>query len=200
MKLVVSSLLIAFASSAVAAAEPAASPAPAKIEAPSSQTLELARRFIKLTVSADQYIEMARAGFMGSTMSQLEGLETDDDFADAEEKLGKVWAKVEPSIRAQLPNLLEAYAEAHAREYTADELQQLITFAGSPAGRASSPGSSGSSSMRWATRTSGSAGASTSRATGAPRYRRVDPHGAVGIEGPLHVVERGDLRIAELHG
>lgn len=126
MKLVVSSLLVAFASSAIAAAAPAqADPNPAKVESVSPDRLDLARRFVDLTVSPDEYMEMMRVGFMASTTSQLADLEDDSDFAAAEEKMGKVFAKIDPLMRAQLPKLLEAYAQAYAREYSADELRQL---------------------------------------------------------------------------
>ena len=136
MKLVVSSLLVAFASSAFAATTPAqADSTPGKVEAVSPERLDLARRFVSLSLTADRYMESTREAFVASTLSRFEDLETDDDWADAEKKMGNVFAKIEPGLRERFPKLIEANAQAYAREYSAAELQQLILFAGSPAGQ-----------------------------------------------------------------
>jgi hypothetical protein len=75
MKLVMSSFLIAFASSALVAEAPAhADPSPAKIEAVSPERLNLARRFVGLSMSPDVYMEQVRVGFMASTSSQFDEL------------------------------------------------------------------------------------------------------------------------------
>lgn len=136
MKPVMSSLLVAFASSALVAAAPAqADPASLKAAAIAPERLELARRFVSLSLSADEYIHQARGDFMASNMPDREDVETDKDLIDAQNELNKVFARFEPIMRAGLPKLFEASSQAYAREYSTDELQQMIAFAGSPAGR-----------------------------------------------------------------
>ena len=135
MKLVMSSFLLAFASSALVAEAPAqADPSPAKAEAVSPERLNLARRFVGLSMSPDVYMEQVRVGFMASTSSQFDELETNERI-QAQNRLGKIYGKIEPGVRAGLPKLFEAYSKAYAREYSADELQQMIAFADTPAGR-----------------------------------------------------------------
>ena len=100
----------------------------------SPERLNLARRFVGLSMSPDVYMEQVRVGFMASTSSQFDELET-NDRVEAQNRLGKIYGRIEPGIRAGLPKLFEAYSKAYAREYSADELQQMIAFADTPAGR-----------------------------------------------------------------
>ncbi len=57
------------------------------------------------------------------------------DNAGAAQRLDKFLARLEPRIRAQMPAILEAQAQAYAREFSQGELEQLVGFAQSPAGR-----------------------------------------------------------------
>lgn len=134
MKLVTSSLLIAFASSALVAAAPAqADPAPVKLEAVSPERLELARRFIAVTDTTD-IIEYTR-----ETMLQVVAYAGDDlddaGKATAKHRVDRYLALAEPKIREAMPELIEANAQAYAREFSADELRQMIAFAQTPAGK-----------------------------------------------------------------
>jgi hypothetical protein len=140
MKLLFTSLAIAFASSTLSAAAPAVSgPAqalpPASTAAPSIQKVELARRFVGAALPADRYIQMVRDSSIIVAAAQMEEIEDAGRKAEAQKDLDHYLALIEPKIREHLPNLLEAYAQAYAREYSADELQQMIAFAGSPAGQ-----------------------------------------------------------------
>ena len=121
MKSLLASLSIAVASSSAIAApniaEPAAAVAPAATPAPSAEQIALARRFVGLTVTADSYMEATRFGFMSSIVAQLEGIETEKGFDEAETKVGKVFDKIEPKLRERLPNLLRPMPRPTRRNF-----------------------------------------------------------------------------------
>lgn len=134
MKLVTPSLLIAFASAALAAGTPAAAdPASAKVEAVSTERLELARRFMAVTDTTD-VMEFTRE--MLFQMAAASGEELGDSGkAAAQHRIDRYLTLAEPKIRAAMPALLEANAQVYAREFSADELRELIAFAQTPAGK-----------------------------------------------------------------
>lgn len=133
MKLVMSSLIVAFASSALVAAAPApAEPAPAAVETVTQERLELARRFIAVTDTTD-VMEFTRE--MLQTVA-FAGEDLDDsEQAAAQHRIDRYLTLAGPKIRAAMPVLLEANAQVYAREFSADELRQLIAFAQTPAGK-----------------------------------------------------------------
>lgn len=136
MKLVHSSLLIAFASSVlVAAAPPSPNPGPAKIEAVSSERLDLARRFVGLTITQQKAADSFRGFEMEAATRYATAFYDEGDDAGIREAVYRVLPKLEPILQAQMPQLLDAYAQAYAREYSADELKAMVAFAGSPAGK-----------------------------------------------------------------
>lgn len=137
MKLVMSSLLVAFASSSVAVAapntaEPVAAVAPAATTAPSAERVALAREFIALTNPTNSIVEMFRIGFWQGVSNSIED---EAVLTEAKAGLDAYLARLEPKVREQAPPLLEAYAQVYAREYSADELRQMNAFAASPVGR-----------------------------------------------------------------
>lgn len=137
MKLVSGSLLVALVSSAAWAAAPQA-PAPVTASQPAAAApaskIELARRFVALTIPPDAMIDSMREGARKMTAA-LEEQFGDGDNPGADQGLDKFFAKLEPRIRAQMPAILEAQAQAYAREFSQGELEQLVGFAQSPAGR-----------------------------------------------------------------
>lgn len=134
MKLVLSSLLIAVASSTLIAAAPAhADPAPAKVELVSAERLELARRFMAVTDTTD-VIEYTRETLLQTIAFSADELD-EADKAHAQHRIDRYLAIAAPQIRAAMPALLEANAQVYAREFSADELRQLIAFAQTPAGK-----------------------------------------------------------------
>jgi hypothetical protein len=141
MKFLFSSLLIAVASSAISAAAPhvAAPLQPAvqspKAEPPTIERIELARRFIGAALSADQFMEAVRSGIAYSVSAGLEADADESAKRDADKDLKHVLALIEPKMRERLPNLFEAYALVYAREFSAEELQQMTAFAQTPAGK-----------------------------------------------------------------
>ena len=134
MKLVMSSLLVAFASSALVAAAPAqADPsAPAKVEAISPERLDLARRFMAVTDTTDILDSYREMLFQASSAGEDLGAK---EKAKVQRRIDRYLALAGPTIRAGEPALVDAYARAYAREFSADELRQLIAFAQTPAGR-----------------------------------------------------------------
>lgn len=136
MKLLLASLSIAVASSTAAAApniaEPVAAEAPAATPAPSAERIALAHKFIALTDPADAIVEMFRIGFWQGVSNSIE-----DEAVLVEAKAGleAYLVRLEPKVREKMPRLTEAYAQAYAREFSAEELQQMIDFAESPVGR-----------------------------------------------------------------
>ena len=141
MKFVSGSLLITLASTAAIAAAPPSAPAPAPAAQASHvvtpERLDLARKFVSATMSGDKYVDYvhqaAAAAASEGVINNADASDTPPDKVMAD--VQKVIAKLEPAMRAQMPKLLEAYAQAYAREFDADELRSMVDFAQSPAGR-----------------------------------------------------------------
>jgi hypothetical protein len=138
MKLVSGSLLVALASTAAIAAAPnpsapAAAPAPTAqaATAASAERLELARRYVALGNSDDLMQEM-RAIMMRSASAEAE---SPDDQAAANRFFDQVFVLAAPKIRERMPTVLEASAQAYAREFSAAELRDMIAFAETPTGK-----------------------------------------------------------------
>ena len=138
MKLLFSALILAGASTLAVAAPQGAEPfQPQGAAQPAPPPLErqmLGRRFVALAFPADRYVAQMRTGMtaMIRAGAQIEGKGTD---AEAEAELSEFFNRAEPKIRERLPNLFEAYAQVYAREFSVDELRQMILFAQSPAGQ-----------------------------------------------------------------
>ncbi len=139
MKIVLTALSIALATSAVSAAASETSvPALAAQSAaamPSADRLDLARRFIAMTNSPETVMDIVRQSSVQAASAQMEGIEDEEAMAAARQGLDAMLTELEPRIRQHMPSVLEAYAQAYAREFSADELGQLIAFAATPAGK-----------------------------------------------------------------
>jgi hypothetical protein len=137
MKLAVSLIGLALASTALVAAaptvaEPSSAKAPASVPAPSAEALELARKFVAITNAVSDPLEGLNAGAWPAASEQVADKAA---RADAEQRLKQLVARLEPKVRAKMPAIKEAYASAYSREFSADELRQLIAFAETPAGK-----------------------------------------------------------------
>jgi Uncharacterized protein conserved in bacteria (DUF2059) len=136
MKLLLSLALLAGASAlsaapqAVPTVQPAADPAP-----PSLERQELGRRFIALAVSPDDYLATMREGMVQGIRERLGANPDDETRAETDKFMTRFLALYEPKVRERLPLVLEAYAQVYAREFSADELRDMIAFAQTPAGR-----------------------------------------------------------------
>jgi hypothetical protein len=117
-------VLSAAAPQETAPAQRAAEPAP-----PSIERQQLGRQFIAIAISPDDYVATMRDGITAGIA------ETAGSKAEVDETLKHFLALYEPKVRERLPNLMEAYAQVYAREFSADELKQMIAFAQTPAGR-----------------------------------------------------------------
>lgn len=132
------SLALALVSSGLAAAPQPSQPAPLEHAAqpvpPSLERQQLARHYISLTVSPDGFIadmRTAAAAALTAKFEQAQGASREE----AEGDMRRFFALFEPKARERLPNYLEAYAQVYAREFSVEELQKMIAFAQSPAGR-----------------------------------------------------------------
>jgi hypothetical protein len=101
------------------------------------ERLELARKFVNVALSPDRYMQFIH---MGAMQAASEAVVNNADASDTPPQqvmadVDKVVAQMEPAMRAQLPKLFDAYAHAYAREFSADELQAMIAFSQSPAGK-----------------------------------------------------------------
>lgn len=139
MKLVLSLALLA-AAPALSAAGPVTSspaPVPAKAEAapPSAERQTLARRFVAMILPPDQFVDGMRAMAANGVATMMLNSGDDSSPAEVDQYMKHFFLLLDPKIRERLPNLMEAYSQAYAREYSADELTQMIAFAGTPAGR-----------------------------------------------------------------
>jgi len=137
MKFVLSALLLASAPILSAAAPQVAEPAlTVQSVPPSFEKLQLARRFVSLAVRTDDMVEMMKIGMAQGSSAKLDGLTEDEtEKAEAEKDMKRIMALMEPRVRQRMPNVLESYAVVYARDYSTEELQQMVTFAQSPAGQ-----------------------------------------------------------------
>lgn len=134
MKFLLASLSIALATSTLAAAAPAdtASTETAEKRPPiSRESLVLARQFVALAQPAADRMDSLR-GYASMVASEGSG---DPEGHAAEQRASKIMARFEPTVQKLMPALMDAYAYAYARQFSADELKQLIAFAQSPAGK-----------------------------------------------------------------
>jgi hypothetical protein len=131
MKVAFTSLLIALAASTVSTAAPQPAQQPTAAVAPSADRLELARRFMAMSNSNDS-LKMMR-----KTLARMAAAnaESPEDKAAAERFMDRVFVLAEPKLSEHMTAILEATAQAYAREFSADELQQMIAFAQSPTGK-----------------------------------------------------------------
>lgn len=97
------------------------------------QALPLAREFIALL-----YPDAARASLeqlRTSTSVSLEMIADRKQRLAASNAIERIVAKATPIVERRMPALMDAYAAAYAREYSVDELRQLIAFGATPAGK-----------------------------------------------------------------
>lgn len=97
-----------------------------------AEALELARQYVAV-LEVDAYVDALKA-----TARMSAGLDQIEDAAmraTAEQAFGRVLDRATPRMRDKVPALYEAYAHAYAREFSAQELRELIAFNESPVGR-----------------------------------------------------------------
>jgi uncharacterized protein len=142
MKLVSGSLLVTLVSTTAWAAAPTAAPVPAAVAAQSApaaaaERLALAREFVTQSTSVDHYMAQVHDASMRlaseAVINNADASDTPPDKIMAD--VDKLVARLEPPMRAHIPQLFEAYAQAYAREFSADELRALVAFGQSPAGK-----------------------------------------------------------------
>jgi hypothetical protein len=139
MKLLFLSLALA-SSSVIAAAQPASQPASsaqaaARQAPPSIERQMLARQYIGMVVTPEQYLRLMRAGVAAGVSDSMARNLDDSEKAEVDATMTRFLTLFEPKLRKRMPNLVEASAQVYAREFSADELRQMIAFAQSPAGR-----------------------------------------------------------------
>lgn len=125
-------LALAAAQPALAAAPAAGDPRPVDA-AVDAQALGLARQFV--AIAEQGRVEAMLAGLRIGVASGLDAMEAGPQRASFERELDKAIAAAEPELKRQAPMMMEVYAQAYARAYSAAELRELIAFASSPAGR-----------------------------------------------------------------
>ena len=136
MKILFASLSLLLASTAALAADPPAAPAPAAVQAaPDAERIDLARRFVALTQPVAGMLDMMREAARGSAEAQLDPDADEAERAALQKSVDQVFAKLEPRFMAQQPAIGEAYAQAYARQFSADELGAMVAFGASPAGQ-----------------------------------------------------------------
>ena len=136
MNRLLTSVAIMFATTTLAAAAPGvAQPADqqvAEAPAPDAERLAIARRFVALTSPAEELVKGIHAGFSQAAMGEIED---ETDRVAAERRLNRMFARFEPKVREHQPAIVEAYAQAYAREFSANELRDMVAFGESPTGR-----------------------------------------------------------------
>jgi len=136
MKRLAISVALALASSTALAADPDASgPSPEASSFPSGERLELARRFLAGGMSSEAYADTMLAGADEMIAALVEEYAGDPQQQKVSLAMGEMLERAKARVSALVPQLFEASAQAYAREFSADELRQLIAFAESPAGK-----------------------------------------------------------------
>src|SRR4051812_43824210 len=135
MKLLLSSLAILASSVSVAAPVPSSPVAAPQAAVPSAERLALARHFVAVALPPERYMELVRASANSSFVQTVAELSGDDAEERDQAGFDRFFARLEPVIKAQIPTLSEAYAKVYAREYSGEDLQQMIAFAQTPAGQ-----------------------------------------------------------------
>jgi hypothetical protein len=135
MKLAGYSLLIALGSASIPAAAIQPASDTSTVTMTSAETLGLARRFVALTVSKDELIDGIRTGFMQGTARSLEAIEDEKERSAVAEQVQRYAMRLEPKIKASVPGILEAYAQVYAREFSTEELREMVLFGETPAGK-----------------------------------------------------------------
>ena len=148
MKLISGSLLVILVSTAAWAAAPnapAPGPPPAAAQqalAPisdqspaSPERLALARQFVGLTVTQQKAADSFRLFAMEAATRYATAFYDEGDNAEIQAAVYRVLNKLEPTLQAQMPQVLDAYAHAYAKAYSADELKTMVAFAGTSAGQ-----------------------------------------------------------------
>ena len=73
---------------------------------------------------------------IGTELRLITGtIEDEAVLTEAQAGLDAYLDRLEPKVREKMPRLVESYAQAYAREFSAEELQHMIDFADSPTGR-----------------------------------------------------------------
>jgi hypothetical protein len=98
-------------------------------DAPNPRSLELARELFEL-LNPD-YVNDVRE----TALAQVDQIEDAREKAAARGDMERYLTSATPLIIKHYPSIKKAYVTAYAREFQADELQQLIAFAATPTGR-----------------------------------------------------------------
>ncbi len=107
-------------------------PAPTAAAVSNDDTMRLARQFVALYYPTPE--QDAINALKGVNDAQLAMIEPVSLRPKIEPEVKKAMAAALPILKRHIPAMMEAYAKAFAKEYTADELRQLIAFAGTPVG------------------------------------------------------------------
>jgi hypothetical protein len=146
MKLLFSSLAILLATSAVSAAAqqaatadaaPVAQPGPASSpsDRPSEERLSLARQLMALTMPADSELQqMKDLSVQAASIDTGDGTSADDRAEEAQ-FMERLIVKAAPVIHMHMLSIRDVTAFVYAREFSASELQTMISFAETPAGK-----------------------------------------------------------------
>ena len=136
MKRLTTALLVSIATQSIAAVPPKVdapqSEAPATAVAPSAERVALARQLMDSIALTDNTMDMLHASVWEMASN---GIGDEHERSVAKIRMDRVFARHDPEIRQAMPKFVDAYAQAYAREFSADELQQLIVFAQSPVGK-----------------------------------------------------------------
>jgi len=107
----------------------------AALPVPTAERLALARQFVDLTMTQQKAADSFRGAEMEAATRYATAFYDAGDDAGIHEAVYRVLNKLEPTLHSQMPQVLDAYAQAYAREFSADELKTMVAFAGSSAGK-----------------------------------------------------------------
>jgi len=135
MKVLIAAIAIAVGTTPVPAAGPAATPeapAAASLPAPSAEGLKLAHQFLELSNPRENFMATARTVALQTASSRIQD---EGARASAKARIDALLNRLEPYFIKEIPGLLDVYTQVYAREFSPEELRQMIAFAGTPAGQ-----------------------------------------------------------------
>jgi hypothetical protein len=136
MKILLASVLLLLASTpGLAAAAPAPGMPTSPQVADNAERLELARQFVALSQPASDLFDMVRQSAKAAAAEQIDPDADEAERAEVEKRIEMLLAKVEPKFNARRPAIVEAYAQAYARQFSAVELGAMVAFGSSAAGK-----------------------------------------------------------------
>ena len=117
-------------------------PAPAAAPEPDAHAVEVARRLLLIMIppaQREQMMSTIAVSMMQNMMAGVRQAAGEKSDPRKEEIVNRFLVDAEADVKARLsvslPSLFEAYARAYARNFTTQDMEQILAFVSTPAGQ-----------------------------------------------------------------